>query len=224
MAIHTSSRPLTEVSKEQRRRNPVGEVLLVQSIENVKRKSPDFTDIVSWIKAFGILVAIAGKLENESVPGLMAHMCKVIRAARVCNSHWQEYDRAYRRKAAAMGQKDWSHHDADLWDRYITGPSQAPMSSDLTPSRPSNQRFIPYQKSKQLGSLPLSSQWKKSVCFSHNFDNVCARSSKGIPCPYAHICYSCGRSDHKKPECPSELEGGAPSKESDSQSITLAYT
>ena len=111
----------------------------------------------------------------------MAHMCKVIRAARVRNSHWQEYNRVYRRKAADLGQKNWSHRDVDLWDGYITGPSQAPMSSDLTPFRPSNQRFIPYQKSKQLGSLPPSSQWKKLVCFCHNFDNVCARSSKGIP-------------------------------------------
>ena len=35
-------------------------------------------------------------------------------------SRWIEFDKEYRMKAAAQGNRKWSVHDADLWDHYIT--------------------------------------------------------------------------------------------------------
>lgn len=60
-----------------------GKVLLVHTLDNVKRKSAEFPDIVSWTEAFATLVAVVGKKETSHVPELMAYIAKVIRAARV---------------------------------------------------------------------------------------------------------------------------------------------
>ncbi len=182
-----------------------GKVLLIQLMENIKRKSTEFYDIISWVEAYGTLVAIAGKSDSASIPELMAYMSKVIRAARVRGSQWQEYDRAYRRKAAAKGVRCWSQHDPDLWDRYITGPSQMPVSTTSYPNYPTGNyqrsdpiynRHSPYQKPRTAAP---PNQWKKSVCFSHNFDKGgCVRTSNGAPCQFTHVCYVCGQGDHKR--------------------------
>ena len=66
----------------------------------------EFPDIVSWTEAFATLVAVVGRKEVSCVPELMAYMAKVIWAARVRGSQWQEYDRAFRRKAAAKKRQE----------------------------------------------------------------------------------------------------------------------
>ena len=166
----------------------------------------EFPDIVSWTEAFATLVAVVGRKEVSCVPELMAYMAKVIWAARVRGSQWQEYDRAFRRKAAAKNDKKWSQHDADLWNRYIVGPSQSQSVPSSTPSPkqsniPVNQRYTPYIKNQR----PLTNnQGKKSVCFSLNYDSVCVRVANGIPCQFTHICCGWGQGDHKKPDCPNK--------------------
>ena len=175
-----------------------GKVLLLQSMDQIKRKSSDFSDVVSWIEVFATVVAVSGQANPSALPDLMAYMVKIIRASRTSSSLWQEYDRAYRRKAAAKGDFDWSRHDPDLWDRYILAPSQ---TSDLHSAQ---HRPVPYQRpiSRPYPTPQGNNQWKKTVCYSHNFDRVCARTTKGAPCQFAHICFSCGQHDHRHFDCP----------------------
>ena len=181
---------------------------MVQSMDQLKRRATDFPDIVAWVEVFATLVAVASKSDSQAVPELMAYLVKVIRAARVRGSSWQEYDKAYRRKAAAKKDRIWSRHDPDLWDRFILSPSQAVEPVSSYPAS-SGRRYFPYQRpqkrggSTQSGSSTIATNaWKKTVCYSHNFDPVCARVANGLPCQFTHICYTCGQGNHKSSTCP----------------------
>ena len=156
-------------------------------MDHLKRRATD-----SWVEVFATLVAVAS---SEAVPELMAYLIKVIRAARVHGSSWQEYDKAYCCKAAAKKDRIWSRHHPDLCDRFILSPSQTvePVSSSPAPS---GRCSFPYQRpqkrsgSTQLGSSTIATNaWKKTVCYSHN-DSVCARVANGLPCRFTHIYYT----------------------------------
>jgi len=108
-----------------------GQVVLVHSMDQVKKTRKDIPDILSWVEAFGTLVATVA-MDQPPVQHMMSYMLWVIRAARVNGSHWQDFDREFRLKAAVMGNWKWSTHDADLWDYHVTavaavgkGPSQS---------------------------------------------------------------------------------------------------
>ena len=171
----------TASSREEERQLLQGEVLVVHSIDQMKKHAMSFGDIVSRVEAFASLVAIAGQGDPSAIPHLMAYMVKVVRAAKVQGSLWQEFDRAYHQKVAAKGVHQWSTHDPDLWDRFVFTPSQQrpvhqPEFSTTSQNRPTKQ-FRGDDK-----------PWKKSVCFSHNFDERCVRVAKGVTCNYSHDC------------------------------------
>ena len=181
-----------------------GKVLLVQSIEHI-RKAHEVPDILSWVETFATLVAVASQTDPKAVPDLMSYLVKVMRASKTKHNGWLDFDWAYRCKAAAKGDHCWSRHDSDLWDRYIITPHQTSISSPSVTrlahghgSRPS-----PYQRPSTAGP---PNQWKKTVCFSHNFDKVCTRQAKGVPCLYTHICYLCGNPDHTQLGCPRQKD------------------
>ena len=174
-----------------------GKVLLVQSAEHI-HKAREVPDILSWVETFATLVAVASQTNPKAVPDLMSYLVKVIRASKTNYNGWLDFDRAYHCKAAAKGDHCWSRHDLDLWDLYIITPHQTSIPSPSVTRLAHGSRPSPYQRPSTAGP---PNQWKRTVCFSHNFDKVCTRQAKGVPCPYTHICYLCGNPDHKKLDC-----------------------
>ena len=58
-----------------------GQVVLVQSMEQLKRSKRDIADILSWVEAFTTLIAIVGSTDASAVPHMVAYLLRVIRAA-----------------------------------------------------------------------------------------------------------------------------------------------
>ena len=195
-----------------------GQVVLVQSMEQLKRSKRDIADILSWVEAFTTLIAIVGSTDASAVPHMVAYLLRVIRAARVKGSQWIEFDKEYRMKAAAQGNRNWSVHDADLWDHYITtaatlhsqegsmGAVHA-VSSSRQNAGEGPRSFTrggqkPIKRGRGEGVPPQTAPWKKNICYSFNFDGACSREAQGNSCHFRHSCYSCGQGDHAALECP----------------------
>ena len=84
----------------------------------LKKARKGIPDIHSWVEVFGRLVAVVA-VDQPPVQH-MSYMLRVIRAAHVNGSHWQDFDREFRLKAAVMGNWKWAVHDLDLWDYHVT--------------------------------------------------------------------------------------------------------
>lgn len=178
-----------------------GKLVLVHSLEQLKRKSKEGLDIMGWLEAYAVLVAVAGQAQPDAVPHLMAFQVRVIRAARVKGSNWREFDRQYRRKAAARHSRDWSVHDADLWDRFVLTAAAAAAHvivgarSGWGEQRHGGQK-LGVKRARDSGGKG------RSTCYPYNFERQCARTAQGLPCQYDHICYSCGDEGHIHLDCP----------------------
>ena len=178
-----------------------GKLVLVHSLDQLKKKSKEGLDLMSWLEGFAVLVAIAGQVDTSSIPHLMAYQVRVIRAAKVKGSNWREFDRQYRRKAAAKGLRDWSMHDPDLWDRFVLTAAAA--AAHASP----NEKDQGYASSMQRGvkrSRDISTVGKSrsTACYPYNFDGQCSRTAAGQSCPDDHVCYNCGSKSHTHPDCP----------------------
>lgn len=56
-------------------------VVLVQSVEQLKWSRKEVVDIVSWVEAFGIIMAVVAHTESAAIPHMVAHMLRVVRAS-----------------------------------------------------------------------------------------------------------------------------------------------
>jgi len=129
----------------------------------------------------------------------------------VNDSHWQDFDREFCLKAAAMRIWKWTTHDTDLWDYHVTavaaagkGPIQ---SGPSVPPYGQSGRLMGYQRPPTRPTLKTTNRgrgqegdnltpWRKRACYSWNFDRSCAKEAKGEVCSFLHTCYSCGHEDH----------------------------
>ena len=197
-----------------------GKIVLVQSVEQLKRARKQITDIVSWLEAFGTLMAIVAPIEPSAIPHMVSHMLRVVRASRVSGSRWIEFDKEYRLKAVAQGNHKWSSHDADLWDYYVTTATAVQAQGSSIASGYGNQHprwgaqqsdqsrtmGKPSQRAAKRGRGAEGSQttqpWKKRACYSLNFDGACKKEAEGFTCPFLHVCYTCGAEGHLPPNCP----------------------
>ena len=59
-----------------------GQVVLVHSMDQLKKASKGIPDILSWVEAFGTLVATVA-VDQPPVQHMMSYTLRVIRAARV---------------------------------------------------------------------------------------------------------------------------------------------
>ena len=86
------------------------------------RRTMKVTDIVSWIQCFAIYANIMAGSHSESVPELMAYLIQIVRVSQDFSGlAWVNYDLAFRRQAAATGNKHWSKINPSLYSICFSG-------------------------------------------------------------------------------------------------------
>ena len=76
-------------------------------------------------QCFAVFVGVVAKTPPEAVPGLMAYMISIIRASQEYEgAAWAAYDAAFRRQAAATGQRDWGKINSSLYTICFTGKAK----------------------------------------------------------------------------------------------------
>lgn len=171
-----------------------GSVLLVQSLDQVRRKKKQITDIASWAQAYAIYVAAMASSEaakKEEVAGMMAHMHVVLQVSRdLGGNKWYQYDRQYREWAAATGKKVWGEVNLTIYGRCLCTPS--PLGQ--------GQISPPPMKTTPGKREAKKSKGRNRACFKFNFEVSCGRSE--ADCHYEHVCWYCAARDHVAGECP----------------------
>ena len=88
-------------------------------------------EIGVWLQCFAVFVGVVVKFVPEVVPGLMAYMVSIIRASQEYEgAAWVAYDAAFRRQAAATGQRDWSGINTSLYTICFTGKARKSQRCD----------------------------------------------------------------------------------------------
>lgn len=170
-----------------------GQIILVQSWDQARRKRKKITDIASWAQAFAIYVAALATAEattKEEVASLLAHQNVILQIQKdLGGSKWLQYDHHYREWAAATNKRLWGEMNLTIYGRCLCAPSSLvppPSGSPLTPMQGKRGERKPKGKNK--------------ACFKHNFEVSCRRTEE--ECHYDHVCWHCGAVDHIAGECP----------------------
>lgn len=87
-----------------------------ESKSTQSRRPRKVTDITTWAQCFATYVSVLGPRNPAAVPELMAHMTNILRASQDFEGlAWERYDAAFRRQAAAMGNRAWSRINGSLY-------------------------------------------------------------------------------------------------------------
>lgn len=77
--------------------------------DRAARQGRKVTDILTWVQCFSAFVAVMAPVEPQVVPEMMAYLSLIVRASQDFEGlGWVRYDSAFRRQAAATGNKRWS--------------------------------------------------------------------------------------------------------------------
>ena len=96
------------------------------------RRARRVTDIASWIQCFAVYVGIMAGSSPESVPELMAYLIQIVRVSQDFSGlAWVNYDLAFRRQAAATGNRLWSKINPSLYSICFSGVARANKRCEL---------------------------------------------------------------------------------------------
>ena len=208
-------RAKSEVALSQRQDG----VLVVQSLENLKKRKPRILVYPQWVEAFSVYVAVIGKKHPQFIPDLMAYQVLIKEASAHGGARWLNYDREFREKAAAKKLRQWGERDPNLWAKFF---SSATPNDRICQHCGSQDHFLEdcvYSSQQTMTSRPvlgmtanqspasMSTTAKRSMgqkntrgpCYPFNNTGVCDRRP---PCPFPHVCQNCGEG-HPARVCPS---------------------
>ena len=95
-------------------------------------RSRRVTDIASWIRCFAVYVGIIGGLSPESVLELMAYLIQIAWVSQDSSRlAWVNYDQAFHRQAAAMGNKLWLKINPSLYSICFSGVARSNKRCEL---------------------------------------------------------------------------------------------
>ena len=87
-----------------------------------KSKRPKVTDFHTWLQCFAMYAGVLGKHHPSAIPELMAYMVTISQAFQDFDGlAWVSYDAAYRRWAAASGNRNWSSVNPSVYVICFTG-------------------------------------------------------------------------------------------------------
>ena len=191
-----------------------------------RRKRP-ITEINVWLQCFAVYVGVMSAKHPEAIPELMAYMVAVIRACEDFSGlAWVRYDAAYRRQAAASGNRTWSRINPSLFSLCFTGKAQAAkrcdlclaashvtkdcsLSADLDPDLPSRLKavesaVVAFAQSGSGGSeRQLQRRPHDDICRVFNEKRCYFRR-----CRYRHVCLGCTGA-HPLIDCPLKQNAGS---------------
>ena len=73
-------------------------VLIIQSIENLKRKKPRITSYPQWVEAFAVYTAVIAQKCPQAIPDLMACQVLIKEASTLGGARWLSYDQEFRKR------------------------------------------------------------------------------------------------------------------------------
>lgn len=151
---------------------PGDQVILVQSLDQVRRKKKQIVDISTWLQAFSIyaaaLVADPSTTKEEST-GLCSHMFLITQIEKDLGGlKWYKYDKEFRERAAATNTRIWGILNLTIYGRCLAAP-QLPMSSPNHIDRPAKGR--PEKKNRP-------GKYRNKACFKYNFEISCGKNQK----------------------------------------------
>ena len=82
-------------------------VLIIQSIENLKKRKRRITVYPQWVEAFAVYMAVIAQKYPQAIPDLMAYQVLIKEASTFGGARWLSYDREFRERAAAKKLKHW---------------------------------------------------------------------------------------------------------------------
>ena len=139
---------------------------IVQKAQSGRKR--DISDILTWVECFNSFTAVLTSFFPFRSRDLLAYMALIIRTSkRFGGMAWYNYDRAYRREAAASSIRDWSMMRPDLYN-YHTAVVLRPPSN--------NRPFRQEPRGSSSGRL-LCHSWNAGFC----------TSTQQI-CRYRHTC------------------------------------
>ena len=94
----------------------VGSVVVPKS--NSAKKSA-IIDILTWVECFNSYIAVLTTFYPPRSRDILAYMALIVRTAKqLGGTAWLDYDRAFRREAAASSLRDWSVMRPDLYNYH----------------------------------------------------------------------------------------------------------
>ena len=183
------------------------------------KKRKIVTNILEWVRCFGLHISIIARSTPERVPDLLSYQALIINSyTEYQGDYWLVYDRQFRQQAAVTPTTSWSIMDTTLWNLAFGGRISLPrcthclsvshksgkceLSSDThTPSTPS-----PYPTEK---AAPGRSGLQRPICYAWNEDPAPGCPHRG--CRFEHICYLCSKDvrvqnkGHKATNCPHHI-------------------
>lgn len=170
-------------------------MVLIQSLNQVRKKKKRIIDVGSWCQAYASFVAALASLEatsKEEMVGLMAHQHVVLQMQKdLGGMKWLLYDQQYREWAGATRNLQWGDIYLTIYGWCLSlGP----------PSGATQRQYHQNQSSGLATSHPRRPLAPKEKSFKHNFEGGCSRSH--ADCHFDHVCWHCGSADHVGVECP----------------------
>ena len=144
-----------------------GQVVLVQSLDQIKKKRRQIMDVATWMQAFSVYVAALATAEStkEELAGMMAHVHVILQVHRdLGGMKWYLYDQQYREWAAATGKRTWGEMNLMIYGRCLCSQSHPSSQS-------STQQVGP---GKRESKKPRG---KNKACFKHNFEISCGQTA-----------------------------------------------
>ena len=181
-------------------------------------------DINVWLQCFGLYVSVLATQSPQYVPELMAYMVSILRASQEYEgSAWTTYDAAYRRQAAATGNKQWSKVNPSLYTVCFTGKARKATRCDLclSAAHKTEDCHLTSDDDPDLAKRVRAVE-SAVVAFSGRPQGVRIQSTeicrlfnerrcKFKNCKYRHVCHLCA-SNHPAIECPlTPKQSGQPS-------------
>lgn len=172
---------------------PQNQVILVQSLDQMRRKRKQISDIESWLQAFSMYAAALAaepSTTKEESTGLFAHMYLITQIAKDLGGlTWYKYDREFRERAAATNTRVWGTLNLSIYGRCLAMPQPPATIPNDCPAW----RNRPEKKGRP-------GKQKNKACFKYNLEISCGRSE--VDCFYDHVCWHCGAKEHTADACP----------------------
>lgn len=183
-------------------------VVLVQSLDSLKRKKKRVNDFQGWVEALLVYAAVRCRDTLPELANVMAYGVIMGQTAKDYPvDKWLTYDRKFREMAGAKKETKWNEINSGLWNRCFSGisktvPPQKTCSSCMSsghsswdcPNSNTARRSI---QRKRLPQPLAGPDQKHNMCFPFNNRGECDR---GGECPFLHKCISCG-DDHPQLHC-----------------------
>lgn len=206
----------------------LGAVIPDNQQKSSKPRCHAISNILEWLKCFGIYVAIISHKQPQRVPDLIGYQTLIIEAhMEYSGEGWMGYDRRFRQRAASDPNIIWSQIDTTLWNLAFSGLARAVRCKfcfSLTHNSkdcswaPDPAVFISGGPSQQLVSpLPHFRPLRRRLCMLYN--NEPAPGCSYPNCKFEHVCCLCvddpnvGDKSHKALMCPYQSYHSTASRE-----------